>query len=154
MINFYRNPKELPFEAESEPTLEAYMARKYRSLGNDFNTEAGMSDICSLISYNIAFSLIEAGRDPTIGKLQGVKTKYGEWVGTERLIPKRYDGRVVFSCHFVCICDGEVYDPMVSETAVPINKYLELAFTNEDITFEPHMITTESIKKQLEKEKS
>lgn len=155
MIELFHQPGSRLIEAESEPTVEAYMIRKNRSLGNNFKMESGLhSDSCALIAFDIAFSLIEAGRTPTIGSLRGREIRDNSYIRNETLVPRRFEGRVTFGGHTICICDGEVYDPMVSETPIPVERYLEEAFTNEGIEFDPLYLTAEYIQERLTEAKA
>ena len=46
------------------------------------------------------------------------------------LMPKKYKGRVTWTIHYVCCCDGMVYDPMLEEP-VRIEQY-SMAVFGED----------------------
>jgi hypothetical protein len=78
-------------------------------------TSAGMAGgytaDCVVHACALAAFLLDAGRAPWIGRLRHI-THRGEQVFHEPLVPLRFRS-ITWNTHYVCCCDGEVYDPIL-----------------------------------------
>jgi hypothetical protein len=103
--------------------LLAYLNEKRRLLA--INYEAN----CLAIARDIAGLLSDGGSQPVIMCLHKEEpTPKGRF--HYPLIPKKYNGRVSWTKHYVCCCDGIVYDPML-EGPVRVEQYSMAVFGEE-----------------------
>jgi hypothetical protein len=110
-----------------ESTLE-YLARMNKSLANDYRTADGkFRESCLDIAGEVAKRLMAEGKKPTINWVGRAKKEYSEG---DMLWPRLYSGRVRWAVHIFCMCDGQVWDPMVGKPILS-NDYLENAFEGE-----------------------
>ncbi|MEK6406267.1 MAG: hypothetical protein AABN34_04810 [Acidobacteriota bacterium] len=108
-------------------SLLSYLTEK-RSLLAD-NYEAN----CLTIARDIARLLIDSGNQPFIACLHKETVRPG-YRFHHPLIPKKYYGSITWTKHYVCCCEGVVYDPMLEEP-VGIEQYSRAAF-GEDFPLE------------------
>ncbi len=85
----------------------------------------GYTENCVVHARALAELLLDAGRAPWIGRLRHI-TQRGEHVFYEPLVPVRFRG-ITWNTHYVCCCDGEVYDPLLG-SPVPVEDYARKAF--------------------------
>jgi hypothetical protein len=104
-------------------SLLTYLDDKRRLLAHSYEAN------CLTIAYDIAGLLIAEGRSPFIACLHKEEDRAGNRFHYP-LIPKKYNGRVTWTKHYVCCCDGIVYDPMLDEP-VAIERYSQKVFGQE-----------------------
>jgi len=81
---------------------------------------------CLVIARELGRRLIAEGKQPYICTLVRVQhTPQGRFHGP--IMPQPYDGRITWTRHYVCCCDGLVYDPLLEKPA-PIDQYSLMAF--------------------------
>jgi hypothetical protein len=97
-----------------------YFAEKHLQLAEHYQGD------CLATAREIARLLIEDGKDPFIGLLVK-KEMLGENKFYHALLPKKYEGRITWTKHYVCCCDAKVYDPMFEEP-LDIGGYSQRAF--------------------------
>lgn len=95
-------------QSQNTAPLQAYFAEKHRLLADVYQGN------CLTVAREIAQLLLAEGRKPYIGlmvrkKMVGDSKFYGP------LIPKRYRGRTTWTKHYVCCCDGQVFDPILGK---------------------------------------
>jgi hypothetical protein len=78
---------------------------------------------CVAHACTLAELLLSEGRSPWIGELRGRVVQAGERVIHEPLVAAKR----AWNAHFVCCCDGEVYDPIAGEP-VPLAEYASRVF--------------------------
>jgi hypothetical protein len=86
---------------------------------------AGYTADCVVHACAVAELLLDAGRAPWIGRLRHLTERNGG-VFYEPLVPRRFRG-TTWNTHYVCCCDGEVYDPLLGRT-VPVEDYGQEVF--------------------------
>jgi hypothetical protein len=79
--------------------------------------------------------LLAEGRSPWIGRIRE-RIDRGDHVFHGPLIPKRLP-TITWTTHYVCCCDGEVYDPLTG-TPVAVDGYVRTVF-GRDIDIEIHL---------------
>lgn len=120
-----------------------YFAEKHLQLADHYQGD------CLAIAREIARLLLGEGKDPFIGLLVK-KEMRGENKFYHPLIPKKYQGRVTWTKHYVCCYDGKVYDPIFEEP-LEIGGYSQRVF-GLDIsvqTFIPKEIIDRYVKPML-----
>lgn len=101
-------------------TLSSYLEEKRLLLASEYKGD------CLAIARDIARLLLEEQRQPFIALLVRKEVR-GELKFYGPLSPKKYLGRVTWTKHYVCCCDGQVYDPMLGEPA-PLEEYSQKVF--------------------------
>lgn len=96
------------------------MTRLYHLLGKDSTIP------CGLVSFDIAFLLLEREQKPTILHLRSETDSV--------LFPDRYGGTVNWGGHMVCSCDGLIFDPLVNSHPFScLKSYASEAFPTQAI---------------------
>ncbi len=85
----------------------------------------GYTANCVVHACAVAELLLGAGRAPWIGRLRHI-TERGRQMFYEPLVPLRFRG-TTWNTHYVCCCDGEVYDPILGR-AVAVEDYAKEVF--------------------------
>jgi transposase InsO family protein len=85
----------------------------------------GYTADCVVHACALAELLLGAGRAPWIGRLRYI-TRRGDQQFHEPLVPLRFRG-TTWNTHYVCCCDGEVYDPIPGRT-VAVDDYAREVF--------------------------
>jgi hypothetical protein len=85
----------------------------------------GYTANCVVHASTLAGLLLDVGRAPWIGRLRHI-TRRGEGLFHEPLTPRRFRG-TTWNTHYVCCCDGEVYDPLLGR-AVAVEGYAREVF--------------------------
>ena len=88
---------------------------------------------CLTIARDIARLLVEEGHQPFIACLHKEEDRAGNRFHYP-LSPKKYNGRITWTKHYVCCCEGMVYDPMLEEP-VGMEQYSRAVF-GEDFPME------------------
>ena len=101
-------------------SLSSYLSDTHRQLACEYEGN------CLAIAREIARLLVDRGRQPFIAYLHKEESRAGSRFHYP-LIPKKYTGRITWTKHYVCCCDGVVYDPML-ERPVRIDQYSRAAF--------------------------
>jgi hypothetical protein len=111
-------------------SLLDYIANKQKTLVNDYRTPDNQySESCGFIAIHIAKILLAEGKNPHIMLIRG---KVIDSIGNrESIIPKPYNGRIMWEAHQVCCVDGNAYDPMISREPLAISDYSRMAFTGD-----------------------
>lgn len=135
---------EAPFES-----LEQYMKDKHIALSRDYITDSGGAESCTVVTFDVALLLTKEGKHPTIGQITGVPVDSDFVIRNEALVPRQYNGNVTWGGHTVCVCDGQVYDPMVSSIPVPESEYTTRSFENDSVVFKPDEMDFDQIKRIL-----
>jgi len=103
-----------------------YMNNLYPALSKDYKTEDGKyNESCYCIAINIAKRLLDEGKSPYIIKIYG---KLKDGVNREAIIPKPFNGRVIWGAHQICCENNLAYDPMISPEPVSLDDYFKIAF--------------------------
>jgi hypothetical protein len=97
--------------------------------------ETGYPEDCLAHACRLAELLLDEGRSPWIGRIREVIDRGGH-VFHGPLIPRRFP-TLTWNTHYVCCCDGEVYEPLAG-TAVPSDGYARSVF-GRDIEIEIHL---------------
>jgi hypothetical protein len=109
-------------------TLE-YMANLHPTLINDYRTpDNKYCESCYCIAINIAKRLLDEGKSPYILEIYG---KLKDSINRESIIPKPFNGRVIWEGHQICCENNLAYDPMISSKPVSLDYYFNLAFEGE-----------------------
>ncbi len=95
-------------QSEDAAPLQDYFDAKHRLLADDYQGN------CLTVAREIAQLLLDEGKKPFIGllvrkEMRGDSKFYGP------LIPKKYRGRTTWTKHYVCCCDGLVFDPILEK---------------------------------------
>jgi len=85
----------------------------------------GYTANCVVHACALAELLLGAGRAPWIGRLRHITERSGQ-AFHEPLVPLRFRG-TTWNTHYVCCCDGEVYDPLLGRT-VAVEDYAREVF--------------------------
>jgi hypothetical protein len=85
----------------------------------------GYTADCVVHACALAELLLDAGRAPWIGRLRHITQRAGH-VFHEPLVPNRFRG-TTWNTHYVCCCDGEVYDPILGRP-VAVEDYAREVF--------------------------
>ena len=85
----------------------------------------GYTADCVAHACALAELLLAAGRAPWIGRLRHI-TQRGDQQFHEPLVPLRFRG-TTWNTHYVCCCDGEVYDPLLGRP-VAVESYAREVF--------------------------
>lgn len=130
-----------------ESVLE-YMVNKHRTLTTNYKTPDNQySESCGLIAIDIAKRLLEEGKIPCIMQIFG---KIIDSEGNRKsIIPKQYDGKVIWGAHQICCAEGKAYDPMISQEPVMITDYFQMTFIDDVDT--KILINQEEIRKFVER---
>jgi hypothetical protein len=107
-------------QSEDTAPLHEYFTEKHRLLADDYQGN------CLTVAREIAQLLLAEGKKPSIAllvrrKMVGDSKFYGP------LMPKRYRGRTTWTKHYVCCCDGQVFDPIL-EKPIEIELYSQQVF--------------------------
>ncbi|MFA6523147.1 MAG: hypothetical protein WCS85_02155 [Candidatus Peribacteraceae bacterium] len=86
----------------------------------EYGTPAGDFRPCLLVAYDIAQVLLHGHQDLSVMRL----TREGGFTFKPKHVPEEFEA---WGEHFVCVCDGTVYDPMLDQP-VPLNDYCEVMF--------------------------
>ncbi|HZS48979.1 MAG TPA: hypothetical protein VFC63_28160 [Blastocatellia bacterium] len=106
-------------QSKTSSSLE-YFAERHRSLAESYSVD------CLVIARELAKRLLREGKQPYIATMVRLEQwKQGAFYGP--IIPVRYSGRVTFTRHYVCCCDGLAYDPLLEKPAV-LDEYSLQAF--------------------------
>lgn len=91
---------------------------------------------CLRHARSIAQLLRDAGREPSIAVIRKSEERpRGRFHFP--LMPLRFGGAVTWTTHYVCVCDGLAYDPIIGQP-VPLDGYMTRVFGEEfPITFSP-----------------
>jgi hypothetical protein len=83
---------------------------------------------CLKYAKKIRELLRAEGRSPWIGRIRK-RTPHGDTEFHWPLHPLRFRGRggATWTTHYVCICDGHAYDPLVGEV-IPLAQYSVAVF--------------------------
>ena len=108
-------------------SLLSYLTEKRRQFAHNYDAN------CLKIARDIAGLLIAGKSQPFIACLHKEEDRV-EGRFHYPLMPKKYKGRVTWTKHYVCCCDGMVYDPMLEEP-VRIEQY-SMAVFGEDFPLE------------------
>ncbi|HMG36430.1 MAG TPA: hypothetical protein VKM94_21015 [Blastocatellia bacterium] len=100
--------------------LADYMAEKRAAMAESY------SGNCLRIALEVAGLLRSEGKAPVVYTLSRVE-KRGEDLFYGPLSPLRYRGKVTWTRHYVCCCDGQAFDPMLPEPT-PVEGYTRAAF--------------------------
>jgi hypothetical protein len=104
-------------------SLISYLTATRRQLAHTYEGN------CLVIAREIAGFLIEDGKQPFIACLHKEEDRAGNRFHYP-LTPKKYQGRITWTKHYVCCCDGRVYDPMFEEP-IELEQYSRVAFGEE-----------------------
>jgi hypothetical protein len=117
-------------EKLTDPVAD-FLAAKGKALSSDYRDQDGNAEACVLLARDVARLLVQQGKRPTILSIAG-KLLPGSKINSEALIPIQYReaAKVSWGGHFVCACDGLIYDPMLGEP-VAIDAYSQRAFGAE-----------------------
>jgi len=108
-----------------------YIARIYKSLANDYLTPDGrFAESCSLVAVDVAELLINEGKIPELIAVRGKQINSRAIIANETLKPLRYEGRVGWGGHTICVWNEIAFDPMIG-TPVPLSEYAQTAFGTE-----------------------
>jgi hypothetical protein len=90
---------------------------------------------CVVLACRLAELLLAEGRSPWIGRIREV-VKSADRVYHGPLIPRRFPN-LTWTTHYICCCDGEVYDPIAT---IPIasDSYVVLMF-GRPLAIETHL---------------
>lgn len=90
--------------------------------------DGGYTEDCVAHACAVAELLLRARRDPWIAILRSVSLIDGLRFH-HPLTPRRFTGSLsrTWNTHYVCCCDGQVYDPIVGK-AIPIGEYAREVF--------------------------
>jgi hypothetical protein len=107
-------------QGEKTAPSQAYFAEKHRQLADAYQGN------CLTVARDLARLLLAEGKKPSIAllvrkKMMGDSKYYGP------LIPKKYRGRTTWTKHYVCCCDGQVFDPIL-ERPIEIESYSQQIF--------------------------
>ncbi len=109
---------------EVPKTVLDYLRKKHSTIVNDYRASDGRySEHCGLIAIDIAKLFLDAGRRPYIAKV-AEDVNEGGCIQSKSLEPTMYEGRISWGAHQVCVCDGQVFDPMLGEP-VAIESYTQ-----------------------------
>lgn len=97
--------------------------------------ENGYPGDCVAHACRLAELLLAEGRSPWIGRIREVLDR-GDRVFHGPLIPRRLP-TLTWTTHYVCCCDGDVYDPLAG-TPIPLDAYTRTVF-GRDIEIESHL---------------
>jgi len=99
------------------------IATQAKVIEKDYIDENGHGANC----YDIALKLVQSLRgEGKLAQLKVVNCREG------RLIPLKYSGEVRWSAHFICVCDGEVWDPVIG-FPVKQEDYIKQIFGEETV---------------------
>lgn len=104
-----------------------HLREKYRD-----KTDPKYASSCTQVALELADLLRRLGSDPNILIVRGkVIDNRGN---RATLVPKPYNGKLLWGAHVICEANGLVYDPMLPEPVERVN-YAAQAFT-EPVVFE------------------
>lgn len=83
----------------------------------------GYKGDCVRHACTLAELLLSEGRAPWIGELRGNVVRHDRGVIYEPLVAAKR----AWNAHYVCCCDGEVYDP-IAGVPLPIGQYARQVF--------------------------
>ena len=89
-------------------SLLDYLSEMHKELSHSYEAN------CLAISRHVAGLLLDAGKQPVIVCLHKEEDR-AEATFHYPLIPTKYNGRITWTKHYACCCDGIVYDPMLEE---------------------------------------
>ena len=95
---------------------------------------------CVTHACRLAELLLDEGRSPWIGRIREV-VDMGDCVYHGPLIPRRFPTKT-WTTHYVCCCDGEVYDPIVGQP-LELDAFCSLVFGRE-LSIETHFDANET----------
>ncbi len=124
------NQKEFFETPTFAPEILEYLQQRHLSLNNDYRMpppQSNFSESCHYVYNEIANLCRKYGYEPKLFRVRGKKLA-GE-VNTKSLIPKRYQGRVVWGGHLVCVVGNTVLDPLVG-IPLSMEEYAETVFEN------------------------
>ena len=116
-----------------------YFAEKHLQLAERYQGD------CLAVARELARLLLDEGKEPFIGLLV-MREMRGDHKFYHPLLPQKYLGRITWNKHYVCCCDGKVYDPMFEEP-LDIAGYSQRAF-GKDISIQT-FIPTEIINRYV-----
>ncbi len=114
-----------------------HLAAKHSDISKNYR------DSCSLIAFDIAELLIDAGKEPCIITFREDVREHG-YIHPKDIIPRHYGGNVVWASHSVACADAIVYDPLLNRPIL-LKDYCAAAF-GESIAMRVSF-TTSQIKK-------
>ncbi len=110
------------------PEILDYLQQRHLSLNNDYRMpppRSNFSESCHYVYEEIAKLCRKHGYEPKLFHVRGMKLAEG--VNTESLLPKRYQGRVEWGGHLVCVVGNTVLDPLVG-IPLSMEEYAETIF--------------------------
>ena len=106
-----------------------YMTNLRPTLVNEYRTpDRRYSESCALIAVDIAKRLLAENKTPYIAVVRG---KLIDSINRADIIPKPFQGRILWGAHLLCCENGLAYDPMVDSKPLAINNYCTTAFEGE-----------------------
>jgi hypothetical protein len=131
------------------PPVIDHLNKKHEILRNDYIGEDGVhSESCTIVGCDIAGLLLRNGDKPYLIAVRGEETTETGWIHNKPIIPKIYNGRVVWGGHIVCAVGDIVLDPMVGKP-MTTEEYKREVFT-EPVNLETQ-VSSESIREFLER---
>lgn len=116
------------------PIISNYLRQVYQTLNDRYSTPDGKHrQSCSTIFNLIANLCKTLGYTPLLYHVRGMKLADG--INTETLVPRRFEGRVEWGGHIVCVVDGLVLDPLVG-TPLTMDVYAKTTFQNPVVLIE------------------
>jgi len=113
---------DLEFAKIGQRTLQQYFQDIHKDLLEAYNTAGSRDDVCGFVAREIASHLRQICPDAQVKHLQlyGIN-------GQKQFAPNIEGLRKSFWTHRVCLSEGLVYDPLVTEP-LPMSDYLQRAF--------------------------
>jgi len=118
-----------------------FLKRMHAEVGDNYHYRGKKYvDLCAAIAYVMGKKLLREGHRPTIERIALTPE---DWTTDRRLVPVRFDGRVKWTDHLICVCNQHVWDPILGETE-PVKTYPVRLF-GEHFELQPFR-TTEQIR--------
>jgi hypothetical protein len=92
-----------------------YLEKKHKQIKNDYrDIEGKFYEQCGHIALDIAKILLDEGYKPYIMEASE-PVEDSSYIKVIPLVPKLYKGKVKWSAHQVCCCNGLAFDPVIGK---------------------------------------
>jgi len=117
-------------------SAKEYLERMHLELAEDYKLFGKRyPELCDVLGNLIAKKLLEEGKLPHLELILASTTR------TKQIVPLRFNGRVSWGAHVVCISDQEAWDPVIGEPE-PVHSYSN-RLLGENLSLQPYKSTND-----------